>query len=148
MTHKILKFGDFKSGLQVQDPKKQAKASGGVPKTEKTPKIDSAKKSDMSQDLEINHPDYTETRKEAIDEAAADQIPALDIKRADLMNKIGQLNKQISDINGQIAQVDSQKATLSAQAAAEAAKAGTTTTTTAAPTPVPAPAATPAKPAE
>jgi chromosome segregation ATPase len=141
MTHKILKFGEFKAGISVQDPKKQGKASGGVPKTEKTPKIDSVKRSGMSQDLEMNLPDYTQTRKEAIDEAASDQIAQLDVKRADLMNKISALNKQSSDFSAQIAQVDQQKAALSAQVAAEAAKgAATTTTTTAAPTPVPAPA--------
>jgi hypothetical protein len=135
MRHnRILKFQDFKKGTPVQDPKKEALVSGGEDSVKKEKFTDQVKRADLSQELDVNLPDYTKVKK--MDEAA--DITALSNDLKTLNDQILSLERQKTELKGKLDAKTADLAAAGAAASQQAASGTSGTSTTAQTTQAPA----------
>lgn len=90
MSNKILNFDEFEKGANLADPK----TATSVKKAEALPKekvIDQVKKVNLSTDLKVTEPDYTETTDTPIQESSADTQAEIDA-----INQTKELRKQLA----------------------------------------------------
>lgn len=144
MKTRVLNFDSFKKGTPVQDPRKEALIAGGEDKLKKDKFVDTLKRSNLSQDLTTNEPDYSK-----VNEDATADISNLNNQITGLQNQVALKNQELQKLNSELARItaerDKKQSEATAAAAAAAAKPAAPAATAA---PAAAPqATTPAQPA-